>query len=859
MKKRLLSAVLALLGLGTAVLAEDVELYSTDFSDWDAIASSTTPTVVNKETNFSEETLTFTLSETQVVTANINTGKFGNAGGAMCAKTATPYIETSQLKSVTTVKFTNGATGSSRGWKLLAKGDGDVDWVTVLDEAAAQNATTWQTANVNRTNVALKFMNRDASQNAYMFNLQINGEVDLTSSPNLKTFKLNGTECTAATLFKKNGSGDYEGTIKIGSSATMISESNPLTEFVTYAGVVGTVVYDNSVANTCKVTIPVTKDAVTKTYILNVVLKPLLDVTFLNTDGTTIGTQQVEQDASFGTFTYGAADVTASSGCTFRGWVKEKGTISKVKTSDVVTEAMTLYPYESKTEKVDATEDLDYNFMSADFDAADHEALTVACSQSYNGAQHGWDVKNGSLKVYVHGPAVMNVYNCKHTSNAIAVTYPDGTTDNVPTTTTDGAVTELNYTGSTAGDITLTFNGQAYLHKIEVFNGGAPYTVSGNTITVNKASGLAFLAALDKANTMNASASSESERTTIVLQDGTYDLGNRTCTPIKGNYISIKGQSMDNTIIVNKALVESINATATLQNANNVKYTMIENLTLQNAYEYKAGQTGRAVVFQDRGMNTIMKKVKMLSYQDTYYSNVQTASANLYFEDCEIHGTVDYICGGGNAFFEHCTLVNEAHEGDYIVAYQGTGAFGYVFNNCTIDAKPGATYYFGRTWGGTQRVRFLNSIMTTAGAAGIINGTKGNRWLKEGMKNDLPTLFGEYNTMDESSTVISPASNVVTFKNGSNTADLETILTAEQAAEATRDKVFASDAAFLEKILSITSYATAVEETEASDAEVVSSEYYTLNGNKVVNPGAGIFVKKNNLSDGTFKSEVILK
>lgn len=63
---------------------------------------------------------------------------------------------------------------------------------------------------------------------------------------------------------------------------------------------------------------------------------------------------------------------------------------------------------------------------------------------------------------------------------------------------------------------------------------------------------------------------------------------------------------------------------------------------------YYKNDNGRAVCLWDQGTKTICKNVRLLSYQDTYYSNLQGAVK--YFEDCEIHGTVDFICGDGKTY-----------------------------------------------------------------------------------------------------------------------------------------------------------------------------------------------------------------
>lgn len=77
----------------------------------------------------------------------------------------------------------------------------------------------------------------------------------------------------------------------------------------------------------------------------------------------------------------------------------------------------------------------------------------------------------------------------------------------------------------------------------------------------------------------------------------------------------------------------------------------------------------------------------MLSYQDTYYS--QNNAMQSYFEDCDIHGTVDFICGGGDVRFQHTTLSLEPRNakgegGRTITAPTTTTNYGYVFDDCSI-------------------------------------------------------------------------------------------------------------------------------------------------------------------------------
>lgn len=307
------------------------------------------------------------------------------------------------------------------------------------------------------------------------------------------------------------------------------------------------------------------------------------------------------------------------------------------------------------------------------------------------------------------------------------------------------------------------------------------FAQNGNWIEVKAGDAQSFITALEIANGNNAAANAE--RTFIFLPNGTYDLGDKCLTTISGNNISIIGESMDNTIIVNKPEVEGIGVTATLFNTSTGLY--MQDLTLKNAYPFDKS-TGRAVCLQDKGTQTICKNVKMLSYQDTYYSN--NNKGQYYFENSDIHGIVDFICGGGDVFFNKCTLTLEPGKDSYITAPYTDGTdYGYVFDGCKIVGSATDGFTFGRSWGGTAKCAFLNTILDKNAAANIAS----TRWTTGGM-NVVAKNFFEYNTVDENVKVISPAENIVKFTTDKEVSEYNTIITAEKAAEFSLDKVFSN-------------------------------------------------------------------
>lgn len=276
-----------------------------------------------------------------------------------------------------------------------------------------------------------------------------------------------------------------------------------------------------------------------------------------------------------------------------------------------------------------------------------------------------------------------------------------------------------------------------------------------------------LLAALADAN---ASASSGA-RYRIFLHDGVYDLGEKCLTEVKSN-ISLIGESMENTIIMNEAPAEGIGVSATLLATGENIY--MQDLTLKNAYDFFAlGGDGRAVCLQDKGNKNVFKNVRMLSYQDTYYSNNNRMRS--YFEDGAIHGKTDFICGGGDVFFNR-TLIYMECEGGVITAPAGDTDWGYVFNDCVIDGNPGTSGSFalGRPWQGTPMSVWINTKMKT------IPEKAGWREMND---NVLPKLFAEYNSHTESGNPVDCSLRKTVFKAG--TVTYGPVLTKEEAARFT--------------------------------------------------------------------------
>ena len=516
---------------------------------------------------------------------------------------------------------------------------------------------------------------------------------------------------------------------------------------------------------------------------------PQVEVRYYDTDGKTLIGSETVAGGSELAFAYGADDVTVAAGKAFRGWFSSNElTATKVAEGIGLTEDLNLYAKATDIEEVKLGAIFEYDLTKSYFYMEDHEAISTS-GGSFHDGKHGWSFSNGNtLSVQVAGNALLVVGACEESATGttevkdaagtkvgeISVTKK-GSEGSTP----DGAKLSVQYTGD-ATTLTLYFTATNYIHSIKVYN-------IANLPEKDASTGYYIIAPNDAAGFIMTLESAEAGDK-IFLPNGVYDLGERALTPVSKNNISIIGQSMEGTIIKNAPDIhtEGIGTTATLLIPKNVSGTYLQDLTLENGLDYEAAlsaglEGGRAVCLQDQGTKTICKNVRLLSYQDTYYSNLQGAVK--YFEDCEISGTVDFICGDGSVYFKNNKLVSRASSKggvNYLTASNSAATDkGYVFESCTVEAEKGFT--FGRLWNNAPQCVFLN---TTLNQPTQLSST---RWTTELMSDNNPWPgiaghIGEFHTTNAEGEDITPASNTLTFTRKTATQQYNTILAADEAA-----------------------------------------------------------------------------
>ena len=262
------------------------------------------------------------------------------------------------------------------------------------------------------------------------------------------------------------------------------------------------------------------------------------------------------------------------------------------------------------------------------------------------------------------------------------------------------------------------------------------------------------------------------ERVTIFMKNGDYDFGENNEQRINRGYVSIIGQSRDGVLIHGTRTGIS----NPILNIRDREGFYLQDLTARNDLDFRAAARKGVGVAIYGGNKSIMKNVCMQSQQDT-----QVTGERSYFDHCRIQGTVDYICGGGDQFYDQCELIMEG-PGSVISAPSTTSTtkWGYVFSHCTIDraeSGAGATmkdkgdYSLSRPWQNYPATYYLFTKMMIQ--------PSDNGYTSMG---NLPTRFYEYGSVDKDGNLIDLS---VRGNSPTSTNNYVPVITAEEARQFT--------------------------------------------------------------------------
>lgn len=243
-----------------------------------------------------------------------------------------------------------------------------------------------------------------------------------------------------------------------------------------------------------------------------------------------------------------------------------------------------------------------------------------------------------------------------------------------------------------------------------------------------------------------------------------------------------------------------------------------ENLTIDNEWwtKYEGNDTRgpQALALYVEADRVAFNNCRIRSYQDTYLSP-KTGNTNTgnnqphyydrnYFRNTMIEGAVDFIYGGGDVYFDNCTLNIVRESGGYIVApshytdlkdnqgnvTQACTRWGYVFKNTTITAPAGkednTQVYFGRPWHNEPKTVFIDTECRVKSYDGYWYPTMGA----------IPALWAVYNIWDKNGYKMSETSIEDYWYPGNGETirgKAKNFLTDEEAAAYTVENVLSGD------------------------------------------------------------------
>lgn len=130
---------------------------------------------------------------------------------------------------------------------------------------------------------------------------------------------------------------------------------------------------------------------------------------------------------------------------------------------------------------------------------------------------------------------------------------------------------------------------------------------------------------------------------------------------------------------------------------------IFRNITIEN----NAARLGQAVALHTQGDRLTFVNCRILGNQDTVYTG--GINTRLYFKDCHIEGTTDFIFGPSTAWFENCTILSRTDSYITAASTPQNVEYGYVFNSCKIVAAEGVSkVYLGRPWRPYAHTLFMN-------------------------------------------------------------------------------------------------------------------------------------------------------
>ena len=222
-------------------------------------------------------------------------------------------------------------------------------------------------------------------------------------------------------------------------------------------------------------------------------------------------------------------------------------------------------------------------------------------------------------------------------------------------------------------------------------------------------------------------------KVTIYVKAGIYK--EKLVIPAWIQHVEIVGESAETTVITHDdhAKINNMGTFRTYTVRVDADDVTFRHITIEN----NAPRLGQAVALHTEGNRLRFYQCRFLGNQDTVYTGV--AGTRLYFADCYIEGTTDFIFGPSTAWFENCVIFSKSDS--YVTAASTPEdiKYGYVFNHCKLTAADDVhKVCLGRPWRPYGYTLFMNCEL-----GGHIVPKGWHNWGKT--SNEQTARYAEYN------------------------------------------------------------------------------------------------------------------
>ncbi len=171
--------------------------------------------------------------------------------------------------------------------------------------------------------------------------------------------------------------------------------------------------------------------------------------------------------------------------------------------------------------------------------------------------------------------------------------------------------------------------------------------------------------------------------TTITIAPGVY---HEIVHFTSKNNVTLLGGDRTTTIIegTNNNNLNPTTVTRSLVGIDGSSGLIVDSLTIQNLTP-QGGSQAEALRLETCD-ECVVRNTSVFSLQDTLLWD-----GRLYADNCLIAGNVDFVWGGGVAYFNNCEIRTVGQAGAIVQARNAAGAYGYVFVDSKLTSAPAVT------------------------------------------------------------------------------------------------------------------------------------------------------------------------